>query len=281
MKSKRKIGGHVSIAGGLINSLDRAEKIGGNCLQIFAASPRSWARSPFPLDQAKEYSKQIETKDLRPVFIHTLYLVNLASDNPEIYDKSMSALKSDMQSGDLIKSAGVVVHLGSHQGRGFDAVSSQVVDSIKKILKASSQTLLLIENSAGQKGKVGSLEEISHLLKQVSSPRLGVCIDTAHLFAAGFDLTQEKKIDELVLLLDNLKVLSHLKCIHLNDSKTALGSASDQHDNIGQGKIGLQGLGHFINHPKLRHLPIILEVPGFSGQGPDKKNIDIVKSLIR
>lgn len=281
MKSTRKIGGHVSIAGSLIHSLDRAEKIGGNCLQIFAASPRSWARSPFPLDQAKKYNQQIKQKNLRPVFIHTLYLVNLASDNSEIYNKSMSALKSDMQSGDLINSAGVVVHLGSHQGRGFDAVSSQVVDSIKKILKASSKTPLLIENSASQKGKVGTLEEISYLLKQIPSSRLKVCIDSAHLFAAGHDLTQKKSTDKLISLLDDLKILPHIECLHLNDSKTALGSGSDQHDNIGQGKIGLQGLGYFINHPKLRHLPIILEVPGFSGQGPDKKNIDIVKSLVK
>lgn len=281
MKSTRKIGGHVSIAGGLVHSLDRAEKIGGNCLQIFAASPRSWARSPFPLEQGKEYNKQVKEKNLHPVFIHTLYLVNLASDNSDIYNKSMSALKSDMQSGDLINSAGVIVHLGSHQGRGFDVVSSQVVDSIKQVLKASSEVSLLIENSAGQKGKVGSLEEISYLLKKVSSPRLGVCIDSAHLFAAGFDLTQKKNTDKLVSLLSELKILPHLKCLHLNDSKTALGSGSDQHENIGQGKIGLQGLSYFINHPKLHHLPIILEVPGFSGQGPDKKNIDIVKSLIR
>ncbi len=281
MKSTRRIGGHVSIAGGLSLSLDRAQKIGANCLQIFAASPRSWARTPFTADQAKEFNQQIKAADLRPAFIHTLYLINLASDNSEIYNKSVSALKSDMQSGDLIKSAGVIVHLGSHQGRGFDAVSAQVVDSIKQILKTSSQTPLMIENSAGQKGKVGTLEEISYLLKQVSSPRLSVCLDSAHLFAAGFDLTQKKATDKLVSLLDKLGILSKLQCLHLNDSMTALASGRDQHENIGQGKIGSQGLAYFINHPKLCHIPVILEVPGFAHQGPDKKNIDIVKNLIK
>ena len=281
MKSTRQLGGHVSIAGGLNLSLDRAQKIGANCLQIFAASPRSWARSPFSADQVKKFNQQIKENNLRPVFIHTLYLINLASDNPDIYRKSITALKSDMQSGDLIKSAGVVVHLGSHQGRGFDAVSDQVVKSIKQILKSSSKVSLLIENTAGQKGKVGSLEEISYLLKQVSSPRLGVCLDTAHLFIAGFDLTKEKVIDKLVSLLDELGITPHLKCLHLNDSKTALASGLDQHENIGQGKIGSQGLAYFINHPRLRHLPVILEVPGFSNQGPDKKNIDITKSLLK
>lgn len=281
MKSIRQLGGHVSIAGGLNFSLDRAQKIGANCLQIFAASPRSWARSPFSADQVKEFNQQIKEKDLRPVFIHTLYLVNLASNNPDIYRKSMAALESDMQSGDLIKSAGVIVHLGSHQGRGFDAVSAQVVKSIKQLLKSTSQVSFLIENSAGQKGKVGSLEEISYLLKQISSPRLGVCLDTAHLFIAGFDLTKKKATDQLISLLDKLGILSHLKCLHLNDSRTALASGLDQHENIGKGKIGLQGLAYFINHPRLRHLPVILEVPGFSGQGPDKKNINIVKSLLK
>lgn len=281
MKSTRRLGGHVSIAGGLSLSLDRAQKIGANCLQIFAASPRSWARSPFSADQVKEFNQQIKEKDLYPVFIHTLYLVNLASDNPDIYRKSITALKSDMQSGDLIKSAGVVVHLGSHQGRGFDAVSDQVVKSIKQLLESSSKVSLLIENSAGQKGKVGSLEEISYFLKQISSPRLGVCLDTAHLFVAGFDLTKEKVTDQLISLLDKQGILSRLKCLHLNDSKTALASGLDQHENIGQGKIGSQGLAYFINHPQLRHLPVILEVPGFSHQGPDKKNIDIAKTLLK
>lgn len=281
MKSNRRIGGHVSIAGDLSFSLDRAQEIGADCLQIFAASPRSWTRSSFSTNKVKEFNKKIKERDLRPVYIHALYLINLASDNPDIYRKSMLALKSDMQSADLIKSDGVIVHLGSHQGRGFDAVSAQVVKSINQVLKSSSQTPLLIENSAGQKGKLGTLDEISYLLKQISSPRLGVCLDTAHLFATGFDLSKEKAIDRLVSLLDELEILSHLKCLHLNDSKTALASGSDQHQNLGKGKIGLPGLAYFINHPLLKHLPVILEVPGFSGQGPDKKNIDIAKSLLK
>lgn len=281
MSSVRKIGGHVSIAGGLPLSLDRAEKIGANCLQIFAASPRAWARSPFPADQVKQFNQSIKEKGFRPVFIHALYLINLVSPDKNIFTKSVTALKSDLHSGQLIDSAGVVVHLGSHQGRGFDPVSTQLVDTLKDVLHQTKDTPLLMENTAGQKGKIGTLEELSFLLKQVRSPRLGVCLDTAHFFAAGHDLRDKKAIDQLVEQLKQLNILDQVRCLHLNDSQGDFDSGVDQHQNIGQGKIGADGLAYFINHPQLRHLPVILEVPGFSRQGPDKKNIDIVKSLVK
>ena len=234
----RRVGGHVSTAGGVINALTNAQNIGANCLQIFAGSPRSWARKLYPIEEAKNFVTQSERLDLQPTLIHALYLVNLASDNPDLLKKSVDSLIFDLQNGDLINSAGVIVHIGSHQGRGFSIVADQVAGVIREIINASTKTPFVIENSAGQQGKIGLLSEISQLFKTINHPRLKLCLDTAHLFEAGYDL---------------------------NDSKTDLNSRHDQHANLGDGQIGLLGLSQFVNHPAFADLPLILEVPGDKG----------------
>jgi deoxyribonuclease IV len=277
--NSRKIGGHVSIAGGLPNAIKNTLDIGGNCLQVFAGSPRTWKREPFKDDQVKSFNQEVEKQKLDPVFIHALYLVNLASDNQELLDKSYQALLMDLENGQKINSAGVIVHIGSHQGRGFDSAKSQIVKLIKKLLLNTKETPFIIENSAGQKGKVGSLDEIATLVKELNHPRVKVCLDSAHLFAAGYDLAKKKVVDTLVKDLEKKNLLKSLICLHLNDSKTPLGSTRDQHENIGKGEIGKVGLSNLINHPKLKHLPIILEVPGKDKSGPDKENILTVHTL--
>lgn len=274
----RRIGGHVSIAGGLACALDRTKEIGGNCLQIFAGSPRTWARSLYLDREVANYRQLASAADFQPLFIHALYLVNLGSDQPELLNKSATSLRFDLQNGDALGAEGVIVHLGSHQGRGFASIKDQVATSISQLLSQSKSTKFLIENSAGQKGKIGSLEEIRDLVAQINHPRLGVCLDTAHLFEAGFDLSNSQVVDQLVNTLIEYGLLERLVLIHLNDSKTALGSAHDNHANLGEGEIGLEGLRNFVAHPKLVHLPLILEVPGANGW-PDKPNIDLAKSL--
>ncbi len=275
----RKIGGHVSTAGGLTKALDRTKAIGGNCLQIFAGSPRSWARKLYSIEEASNYLNQSIKDDLRPVFIHALYLINLASDNPDLLKKSVDSLIFDLKNGQTINSAGVIVHLGSHQGRGFAAVADQVAGVINQILNATEETPFIIENSAGQKGKIGSLIEIEQLVKRVNHPRLKLCLDTAHLFAAGYNLRELSGVDSVVNELVNLDLLSRLVCLHLNDSQTDLHSGNDRHANLGDGKIGLVGLSQFVNHPDLAHLPLILEVPGDSGFA-DARQITLAHSLI-
>jgi len=275
----RKIGAHVSIAGGLENAIKNIEDIGGNCLQIFAGSPRTWARKIFPTDQIDNFNTQVKTKDLNPVFIHALYLVNLGSDNPELLRKSTDSLLTDMQNGDFVNSAGVIVHIGSHQGRGFDSVKDQIIKTIKELLSQTKNTPFIIENSAGQKGKIGSLEEIKTLVNGANSDRVKICLDSAHLFAAGFDLRSEQEIDSLINKLKKYKLLDKLVCLHLNDSKVPFNSGRDIHQNIGDGEIGKQGMANFINHTSLKHLPIILETPGLDGKGPDAHNIKITQDL--
>lgn len=288
----RRIGGHVSTAGGLLNALKNTTNIGGNCLQIFAGSPRSWARKLYEDKDVSDYLREATRLDYQPTFIHALYLVNLASDNQDLLKKSVDSLIFDLTNGHLIHSAGVIVHLGSHQGRGFPAVADQVAGAIRQIINATEVTTsppshpersrgipFIIENSAGQKGKIGSIAEIGELFKRVNDPRLKLCLDSAHLFEEGYDLRNLSAIDSLVNELINHSLLGQIVCLHINDSKTELGSHSDQHANLNDGKIGLAGLSNFVNHPEFSHLPLILEVPGELGM-PDARQISLARSLI-
>lgn len=275
----RKVGGHVSIAGGIKNAVQNTQNIGGSCMQIFAGSPRLWARALWSASDAENFVELCHVKNLNPVFIHALYLVNLATDNPELLEKSIASLVTDLQNGAQIKSSGVIVHIGSHQGRGFNSVKNQIVKSLQKILSLTKDCDFLLENDAGQNGKIGSIEEISCLLKDVNSDRLGICLDTAHLFEGGLDLRDLSAVENFVLELKKIDLLDKVRCIHLNDSATEFNSHRDNHADLGKGKIGIEGLKKFVNHPALIHLPLILETPGPEKQGPNKENIEIAKSF--
>lgn len=276
----RRIGGHVSMAGSLLNAVEKTKEIGGNCMQIFAGSPRLWFRKPFPDNQVQEYLKKTEKQQISPTFIHALYLVNLASTNQEILEKSINSLVIDMQNGASIHSAGVIVHIGSHLGAGFDSVKDQLIVVIKKILTNTKSCDLILENDAGQNGKIGSPEEISFLMENTNNDRLKMCLDSAHLFESGVDIRKVETVEKYTKLLQSFHLLDKLVCIHLNDSATVLDSHHDMHANLGEGEIGLEGLRNLVNHPSLKHLPLILEVPGESHSGCDAKNITLAKSLI-
>ncbi len=275
----RKVGGHVSIAGGIINAVQNTINIGGNCMQIFAGSPRLWARSLWNKNDTEKFISVINSNNLNPVFIHALYLVNLATDNPELLEKSINSLIVDLQNGSQINSSGVIVHIGSHQGRGFDSAKNQIVDSLKKILSQTKDCNFLLENDAGQNGKIGSIEELSYLIKEVNNPRLKICFDTAHLFEGGLDMRDKNILNQFVDELKKLNILDKVVCIHLNDSATDLDSHRDNHADLGKGKIGLKGLSNFVNHSEFKNLPLILETPGPDKMGPNAENITIAKSL--
>ena len=276
----RRLGGHVSCSGGISNAVTNTLNIGGNAMQIFAGSPRMWVRSLYPTKVAEEFKKLVIDKDLNPVYIHALYLTNLASDNPELLEKSKTAIIMDMKNSALIGSAGVVLHIGSHQGRGWTHDRTQVIKAIEEILNETpTNSMLLLENSAGQQGKIGSLPELKDILDAIRSDRLKVCLDTAHAFEAGYNFTTTDGLEMWVKEIESTIGIDKVELLHLNDSKTPLGSGRDNHQNIGDGYIGDTGLSMLINHPKLAHLPLILEVPG-DGTGPDTANIDKVKALI-
>jgi len=276
----RKIGGHVSIAGGLSKSIENILKIEGSCLQIFAGSPRVWFRQPFAENEVHTFLDGISRYRLSPVFIHALYLINLASLNQDTFEKSVNSLVMDMTNGARIHSAGVIIHIGSHLGAGFDSVKDQLIASIQRILAETEDCDLILENAAGQNGKIGSLAELSFLINKISDPRLKICLDTAHLFAAGIDLRQTNSVSKLISDLKQFNLLNKLVCLHLNDCASDLGSHRDLHANIGEGKIGLEGLKLFTNQKEFQNLPLILEVPGENKAGPNLANITLAKGLI-
>lgn len=281
----RRIGAHLSIAGGLDKAVESIVEKGGNCLQIFSGSPRGWQMKLPSKKEVKKFRDLCEKHGIKPVFIHAKYLINLASDKRELYEISKRSLIHDMRMGELIGARGVIVHLGSHQGRGFEAVKVQLVRLIKAILKATPKAgELIIENSAGQKGKIASqLSEIGLLFRSVNSQMLRWCLDTCHAWAGGFSLG---KVGKSLIGIDILKeakkwnILEELVCLHINDSRDEFGSGRDRHENLGKGKLGLTGLRAYVNHPKLKQLPMIIETPGFKQQGPDEKNLDILKGLV-
>jgi len=277
---QRRIGAHVSMAGGLVAAAQNILDMGGNALQIFSGSPRSWARKPLEQSKADAFQSFCKEQSFGPTVIHALYLVNLTADRDDLVQNSIKGISYDLQFASQIGASGVVVHLGSHLGKGFDAVFDQLIANMKTILAASPKnSTFLIENSAGQEGKLcSSFADIRRVFDAlplyVQSGQLGWCFDTCHGFAAGYDLTTVSQEMKKYELLDALKV------IHLNDSRDPYQSGRDRHDNIGEGLIGKKTLATFLHDSAFGHLPLILEVPGFDGNGPDAKNIAIVKDML-
>jgi deoxyribonuclease-4 len=238
-----------------------------------------------PKDEVVKKFRELASKhDVQPIFIHAKYLINLASSNKELVAKSVASLKYDLNVANLIGARGVIVHLGSHLGRGFDAVKVELSRSISSILQdAKGSSELIIENSAGQQGKICSqLSEIKYLFGAVDRHRLTWCLDTCHAFNAGYTLgvPSENPLiqNDIVAEARKLNILDRLVCLHVNDSRDNFASGHDRHANLGEGKMGNQ-LAQYVNHPLLKRLPLIIETPGFDGNGPDSKNLDILRSL--
>jgi len=267
------------MAGGLVSAAKNMQEMGGNALQIFSGSPRSWARKPLSQVDFSPFLKFCKEQDFGPTFIHALYLVNLASEKPELVQNSINSIIYDLKFSAAIAGAGVVVHLGSHLGKGFASAKQQVVDSVIEILKNTPEnSTFIIENSAGQNGKIASnFAEIREILDELSQykQRVGWCFDTCHAFANGY------KLDSIDEEIDKYSLWDSLKVIHLNDSRDVFASGRDRHENIGEGAIGKQNMKRFLLDQRYAKYPLILEVPGFDNEGPDKKNIDIVKEMMQ
>lgn len=289
----RRIGAHVSAAGGVHLAIERAASIGGNCVQLFSGSPRVWHKPALNTVDPVKISSNVNKYHVSPIFIHAIYLVNLASNNPELVTKSVKSLEYELAFDSLIGGAGVIVHLGSHQGRGFEAMQQQLVERITEILTNTPEnSTFLIENSAGQKGKIGSqLEEVCYLLTEleqaggyVSKKRLGWCFDTCHAFAAGYHLGDSTKLaggeQSALVSIGELDLWSTLRLVHVNDSRDPFASGRDRHANLGDGLIPAADLRSFLNQPEITHIPLILEVPGLEKKGPDEENVVRLQELV-
>jgi deoxyribonuclease-4 len=273
------LGAHCS--GGVKKALDRASELGADSMQLFVQSPRTW-RFPEhdPADLAAFRERRGEL-GIGAVLVHALYLVNLASPNDDFYGKSVSTLRSTVDAACAIGADAVVFHVGSHQGAGFEAGLERVVPALAQALERCSETTwLLIENSAGAGGTIGrSIDELAALYEALGRhPRLGVCLDSCHLWVSGFDVTDRGELDRLVEELDSRVGLDRLRALHVNDAQAPLGSNRDRHANIGDGLIGEQ-LGSFLGHPALQGLPAVLEVPGPDNHGPDEGEMRKLREL--
>lgn len=272
-------GGHCS--GGIKGSLDRAVEMGADTMQLFAQSPRMWRFPEHAADDLARFRERRAAIGLDSVLVHALYLVNLAAPDGEIYRKSVETMRFTMRAACAIEADGVVVHVGSHLGSGFEAGLERAVPALAQVLEESSDTTwLLIENSAGAGGTIGrSLDEIAALVDALGRHRrLGVCLDTCHLYVSGVDVTDRAVLDETLSDLDARIGLDRLRALHVNDAATPLGSNRDRHANVLEGLMG-EELGVFLSHPSLQSLPAVMEVPGPDKHGPDAGEVRKVREL--
>ncbi len=276
-----KIGAHISAAGGISNVPRRAKEIGAECVQIFAGSPRRYDIFFPEEEELKKYREGVEKNKISPVYIHASYLLNLASEDATLIEKSIENLKKTMQFSFLIKADGVVYHPGSPKGKNKEeAIEREILNIIKILKETPEETVLVIENTAGKK-KIGTNpDEVGYIFKKVNSPRLKVCVDTAHSFESGnIKNFNKKEIGEWLSWWDKKVGLQNIALFHINDSLTDFESQHDRHGNIGEGFIGKKGFQEMATFQEIKNTPWILEVPGFDGKGPDKKNIDILKEI--
>jgi deoxyribonuclease-4 len=271
-------GAHCS--GGIKKALDKAQGMNADCVQLFVQSPRTWRfpnHDPKDLEAFRAKRGELDM----PTLVHALYLVNLAAPDDEIYRKSVDTMCSTMETASAIDADGVVFHVGSHLGAGFDAGLERVVPALAQVLERSSdRTWLLMENSAGAGGTIGrSVEELATLFDALDGhDRLGMCLDSCHLYVSGVDVTDEQVWDTCLREVDERIGLDRLRALHANDAKAPLGSNRDRHDNIGDGLMG-DGMGVFLAHPEVQDLPAVLEVPGADGHGPNADEIQKLRDL--
>jgi deoxyribonuclease-4 len=276
-----KIGAHVRTAGGVQNAIGHAEEMGAEAIQIFSGAPYAWKRKNYSQAEVDAYGKRVEETGIEPCFIHGLYLVNLASADAALLARSHDALVGDMKAASLINARGVIFHIGSHMGAGYDASVNQVVEQVQRVVEDTpDDAWLILENAAGMGGAIGSkFGELGRIIREAGSDRVKVCLDTQHSFAAGHDVKTRAGLDKMLEEFDREVGLERLVAVHANDSKIALGGGVDRHANIGEGEIGRDGFVNILSHQAFAEVPFLLEVPGIEDKGPDKENVERLKAL--
>jgi deoxyribonuclease-4 len=274
------IGAHVSSSGGLVKALERAEDMGCETMQIFNQSPRAWRPTKYKAEDIEAFRSRFAESLVESLFIHAVYLINVASDDAEVRRKSREALTHALLFGDAVGAAGVIIHPGSGKGSSPAKTFGFIGGAIKRALSVTERCPLLLENTAGAGFTVGRhFDELAEVMGRVDGgERLGVCLDSCHLLASGHEVREP---DALASVLDDYERklgLGCLHCVHLNDSMTPLGSNVDRHATLGQGELGDDGLRVFLGEPRFKELPVLLET-GREGHAPEKEHIDLAKRL--
>lgn len=274
------IGAHVSIKGGFTKVFDEIREINGTCGQMFTHSPRSWRFSDIDKEEAEKFKKIYSTKEIWPILIHESYLTNLATPKPDIYEKSMKTMEKEIVTAKLLGIEYINIHPGSHLGQGVQKGLDQIAESLSQLEPLVDDGTILLEITSGKGTDLGCTFEQLQYIREAARVKPEICIDTCHIFAAGYDIATPEGLDKTLEDLDTIIGLGHVKAIQLNDSKHPFGSRKDEHAHIGLGEIGEEGFRVFLSHPAIRNLPLILETPIDSIRG-DIENIRVAKALAR
>lgn len=275
-----RIGAHVSISGGVEKAVERQEDIGGNCGQIFAGSPRTWSVSDYSEQDGKEFQEARSEEDQAPYVIHSTYLVNLATPKDDLFEKSLDCLQSELHAAATLGVEYVVFHPGAHTGSGVENGIQRIAEGIDRLEIPQGVTLLL-ENTAGKGTTLGkSMGQLRQMIEKsdTDESKIGVCIDTCHAHAAGYELREENGFEDFIQEIENDLGLDKVKVLHLNDSKDEKGSEKDNHEHIGEGNIGDEGFSNVVNSEKLEEIPMILETPTGNSKGYSE-NLDKIMDL--
>lgn len=275
-----RIGAHVSISGGMDKAIERQDEIGGNCGQIFAGSPRTWSVSEYSEEEGKDFQEMRDEKDQNPYVIHSTYLVNLATPKDDLFEKSLNCLQSELDAAATLGVEYVVFHPGAHTGSGRDTGVKRIAEGIDELDIPENVTLLL-ENTAGKGTTLGrSMGELRDMIDHADTPdeKIGVCIDTCHAHAAGYDLASEEGFEDFLQEIKEDIGLEKIKVLHLNDSKDERGSEKDNHMDIGYGEIGDEGFRNVVNAEEFEGLPMVLETPSDKRAGY-KENLEKILEL--
>jgi deoxyribonuclease-4 len=277
-----RFGFHISIAGGFSKVVERAHARGCETIQFFSRNPRGWKYSPLNKKDMEQFRSSIRSSAFFPIFLHMPYLPNIASSKSKFYKRSIHSIVTDLQRAEQLGAQYLIMHIGHRMESSEDQAIQTVSQGINQAFEmVPNGVILLLENTAGQGTEIGySFDQIKKIIEGVRDhQRIGVCLDTAHTFEAGYDLSNKNGIDITLEKFDQTIGLKQLHLLHLNDSKTALGSRKDRHWHIGEGYIGLEGFRHLVNHPSLRHLPGIMETPR-KDTVEDLKNMKVIRSLV-
>ena len=277
------IGAHVSTGGGLVNAHDRGLEVGAQAIQIWGQSPRMWKPTRWKDADVAQFGERMEDGPIGAVVIHAIYLINCASTDQDIRAKSAASLVHALQTGDRIGAAGVVLHPGSAKGEPHSEALPRVAEMLDLALGESKACPLLLEDTAGAGDTLGrSFEELAELIDLAGGDkRLGVCLDSCHLLATGFDVRTADGLTQVIDDFDATVGIERLRCLHVNDSMTPLGSNRDRHAPLGEGEIGARGCGAFLSEPRFEDLPAIFEGPGTEGKAPTRQDMDRAKELRR
>lgn len=278
-------GAHMSISGGVAKAFERGEQVGCATMQIFTKSERQWQAKALTPEEIASYKAEQERTGIRPVVVHDSYLINLASPKDDLWEKSIASFTEELGRCAALAIPYLVTHPGAHVGSGEEVALRREAEALNRIFAAGTGAgvTVLLETTAGQGSALGArFEELARLIELVTHPeRLGICLDTCHIFVAGYDIRTPETYAATFEKFDRIIGLERLKVIHLNDAQRELGSRVDRHAHIGQGQIGVEGFRLLVNDPRLRHLPMILETPKGKDMAEDVENLTLLRSLVQ